>query len=344
MPDKAATTNRDAGERQNSRLPDITVIGHILNERVIFPDRVLYPVLGSPAAYSSLCLARLGVQVGLVTMIGPDFPAELLAPFDEAGIGRAGFGTSELSSCNELIYGKDGRKQIKFLSKARALDYADLPQDYRAARLVYVCPMDGEVDIGLIRQLRIGESLMIVDLGGFGGATSATHSVNKDGAALAEICPYFDVVKGSIEDLEYILGTTVKDYAAAADSLHGWGAKEVVITLGKDGVYVSKNGVTKTIPPYTGAKVIDQTGAGDTFSAGFLCKYLDSRDPFAAAAYGNVVASFVIARTGGASVIAHAEPRGSGSAGKGISRAERNGCRGRVGPRRLQANSQRLLK
>jgi sugar/nucleoside kinase (ribokinase family) len=305
MSDKAAITLGDANGGPRARVPKVTVIGHILNERVVFPNRVLYPVLGSPAAYSSICLARLGVRVGLVTMLGPDFPAELLARFDEAGIARAGFGTSELSSCNELIYGEDGRKQIRFLSKARPLRYSEVPEDYLAAKLVYACPMDGEVDVEMIRQLRANKSLMIVDLGGFGGATSATHAEKKDGALLAQICPYFDVVKGSIEDLEYILGTTATDYAAAAAALHGWGAKEVVITLGKNGAYVSKDGATKTIPPYRGgaSKVVDQTGAGDTFSAGFLCKYLDSRDPFAAAAYGNVVASFVIARTGGASVL-----------------------------------------
>ena len=287
------------------RVPEVTVIGHILNERVIFPNRVLYPVLGSPAAYSSICLSRLDVKVGLVTMLGPDFPSELLARFDEAGLARAGFGTSEFSSCNELIYGEDGRKQIRFLSKARSLNHADVPEEYLAAKLFYICPMDGEVDVDMIARLRASNALLVVDLGGFGGATSVVHPANKDGAVLEKICPYFDVVKGSIEDLEYILGTTGADCAAAAAALHRWGAKEVVITLGKNGAYVSSDGVTKIIPPYhtDASKVIDQTGAGDCFSAGFVCKYLDTRDPFAAAAYGSVVTSFVIARTGGASVM-----------------------------------------
>ena len=32
---------------------EIAVLGHILNEKIIFPDKEIYPVLGSPVAYSS---------------------------------------------------------------------------------------------------------------------------------------------------------------------------------------------------------------------------------------------------------------------------------------------------
>jgi sugar/nucleoside kinase (ribokinase family) len=48
--------------------------------------------------------------------------------------------------------------------------------------------------------------------------------------------------------------------------------------------------------------VVDQTGAGDCFSAGFLSSYVEDPDPFTAAVYGNAVTSFVIERTGGASI------------------------------------------
>ncbi|MDD5600494.1 MAG: carbohydrate kinase family protein, partial [Actinomycetota bacterium] len=62
---------------------DIAVLGHILKEKIIFPDREIYPVLGSPVAYSSVCMASLGVDVGIVTKIGKDFPEELLKVFNE---------------------------------------------------------------------------------------------------------------------------------------------------------------------------------------------------------------------------------------------------------------------
>ena len=58
--------------RGTSRGPEIIVVGHILNEKIVFPDRVIAPVLGSPAAYSSVCLASLGVKVGVVSKIGSE--------------------------------------------------------------------------------------------------------------------------------------------------------------------------------------------------------------------------------------------------------------------------------
>jgi sugar/nucleoside kinase (ribokinase family) len=44
---------------------------------------------------------------------------------------------------------------------------------------------------------------------------------------------------------------------------------------------------------------VDQTGAGDSFSAGFLFHYGRTQDAFSATLYGNAVTSFVIERTGG---------------------------------------------
>ncbi|MDD3818580.1 MAG: hypothetical protein PHG41_01915, partial [Actinomycetota bacterium] len=69
---------------------DIVILGHILKEKIIFPDREIYPVLGSPVAYSSVCLASLGVDVGIVTKIGKNFPEELLKVFNETKVNIEG--------------------------------------------------------------------------------------------------------------------------------------------------------------------------------------------------------------------------------------------------------------
>ena len=62
---------------------DIVVLGHILNEKIVFPDREIYPVLGSPVAYSSVCMSSLGVNIGIVSKVGKNFPQKLLHVFDE---------------------------------------------------------------------------------------------------------------------------------------------------------------------------------------------------------------------------------------------------------------------
>ena len=43
---------------------DIVVIGTIIKETIQFPNRTIGPVLGSPAAYSSLVMAAPGRKGG----------------------------------------------------------------------------------------------------------------------------------------------------------------------------------------------------------------------------------------------------------------------------------------
>ena len=267
----------------------------------MFPDRVLYPVLGSPVAYCSVCLASLGARVGIVTKIGNDFPRQLLSVFQEVGVDTAGVSVGGVSTRNELIYQADGRKVLRYVSRAPSIDYADFPEQFLRAKIFYVCPMDHEVNLDGIRQLSLGGGTMMVDLGGFGGATSADHPPVKDGAELRSLCPYFHVVKGSIEDLGHILGAAPGDEEAVADRILGFGARVVVVTLGARGAYVRTRDGGRRYPPYhvRQADVADQTGAGDCFSAGFLFEYGRSQDAFSATVYGNAVTSFVIERTGG---------------------------------------------
>ena len=63
-----------------SEILDIVSIGHIVREYIVFPDRKTEEVLGSPAAYSSVALARLGERVGVVTRIGADMPPPTSPP------------------------------------------------------------------------------------------------------------------------------------------------------------------------------------------------------------------------------------------------------------------------
>lgn len=281
---------------------DVVVIGHIQNERVIFPDRVLYPVLGSPAAYSSVCLSRLGTRVGLVTRIGRDFPDPLLGVLSEAKIDKIGITTGSTSTCNELIYDERGYKVVRFLSRAPELLVENVPRSFSSARFVYVCPIDGEVSRDTVRQLRDEGRELMVDLGGFGGATSAEHPTEKDGREVRKMCSYFSIVKASSEDLRHIFGIlSSRDVPGIARQLTKWGAGMAVITLGKDGAYVRGPQGESVVSafPEPEDRVLDPTGAGDCFSAGFIHRYLTTRDPVESTVFANAVTSYVIEGTGG---------------------------------------------
>ena len=47
---------------------DVVVIGTIIKETIQYPTKKLGPVIGSPAAYSSVVMAAQGLQVGLTSL------------------------------------------------------------------------------------------------------------------------------------------------------------------------------------------------------------------------------------------------------------------------------------
>ena len=51
--------------------------------------------------------------------------------------------------------------------------------------------------------------------------------------------------------------------------------------------------------PSFNARVVDLTGAGDVFCAGFLCEYIKTKHPSKSVFFGCAVSSLVIERTGG---------------------------------------------
>lgn len=83
-----------------------------------------------------------------------------------------------------------------------------------------------------------------------------------------------------------------------AERLHRHGIKEVVVRLGKQGCLLSFKGITLNIPAPTVTKVVDTTGAGDSFNAAYLAARIKGWEPDKAVMAGFQLASTVIAYPG----------------------------------------------
>jgi sugar/nucleoside kinase (ribokinase family) len=83
---------------------------------------------------------------------------------------------------------------------------------------------------------------------------------------------------------------------AAADLASSYG--EVVVTLGAQGALWQNGFITATAPAERSADVVDTTGAGDAFAAGFLSSWLLHPEPETALAAGNRLAAVAIGRVG----------------------------------------------
>lgn len=282
-----------------STTPDLVCVGHIISEMIHFPHDVKGPFLGSPPAYCATAAARQGTATGLVTKIGSDFPQGLLQPLRDAGVDLTGLQTGDRTTTTELIYDAQGHKEIRYPTKASPITAEDIPSSYHGCRMVYVCPMDLDVLPEHLAGVAALGRVSAVDLGGYGGV----HMSKTTRAAVPSLvdlacgtAEHFTLVKASDEDAAAIFGWDNPDEAATR--FLACGPAVVVITRGTKGALVSTIEHRWHVPPLPGT-VIDTTGGGDTFMAGFLSHYLRYADPLEAARWGCATAIWVIEQSGG---------------------------------------------
>ena len=94
-----------------------------------------------------------------------------------------------------------------------------------------------------------------------------------------------DIYKDSLPFIDYffpnndeVVGLSHQDtIEKAADYFLERGIKNVITKTGKDGVYVKNAKEEFSLPAFKIPQVIDTTGAGDNFAAGFICAMLDGK-------------------------------------------------------------------
>ena len=83
-----------------------------------------------------------------------------------------------------------------------------------------------------------------------------------------EALKYIDILKVNEHEMEVLTGYNVPELAAL--KLAEWGVKEVLITLGSLGSLIYAENKFHHIPAYPPKEIVDATGCGDTYMAGYL--------------------------------------------------------------------------
>jgi sugar/nucleoside kinase (ribokinase family) len=120
-------------------------------------------------------------------------------------------------------------------------------------------------------------------------------AVERSGARFREWIPRnVDILFGNRTELALLTGGDCDDDCVreAAGS-----APMIVMKTGADGCLVGWEGRVAAVPPAP-ARVVDTTGAGDAFAAGFLYGLMAGRDPVTAARLANALAARIVAVEG----------------------------------------------
>lgn len=109
----------------------------------------------------------------------------------------------------------------------------------------------------------------------------------------------FMVTPNEVEAKE-ITGVHVEDLESAkkaAQYFYAKGVKQVLITLGSKGVFVSADGREEIIPAYH-VNALDTTGAGDAFNGGILAALSKGKSIWEAVRFANALAAVSVQRLG----------------------------------------------
>jgi ribokinase len=250
---------------------------------------------GGSAANTIVGLARLGCKVGFIGKVGCDKEGDLLLEdFCKEGV--------DTNGVIRVKHGKSG-SVMGFVDKkgARAL-YIDsgvndtIPFDevnieYASqARFLHLTSFVGEKSFRT--QKKLLETLPnTVKVSFDPGVLYARRGL----AQLEPIIKRTYILMPNAVELELITGKT--DYCQGADFLVGRGVKIVAVKLGGNGCYVT-DGRERHLVKALKVKVVDTTGAGDAFCAGFLYGLLGDKSLYECGRLGNSVASRCIMKMG----------------------------------------------
>lgn len=276
-------------------MKDICCIGHITKDKIVTPNRTVY-MAGGTSFYFAYAINQLpkDISFALVTAMDPteDEPVRKML---EAGIDvtlNASRNTVFFENC---YYGEnqDERKQ-RVLAKADPFTIAQLKDveakvfhlgsllsDDFSNEVVEYLATKGKVSIdvqGYLREVR-DEKVYAVDW--------------KDKLQVLKNTYYLKVNETEMETI-----TGLKDAHEAAKLLHAWGVTEVIITLGSEGSLVYVDDTFYEIPAYKPHEVVDATGCGDTYSAGYLYKRMQGANPTEAGKFAAAMCTIKLEHNG----------------------------------------------
>ena len=243
-------------------------------------------------------LAKLGVNVSFCGKVGDDpFGAYLTEVLQLYGVDTRGLTVTDKAATSSVIVLVNASGQRVFLYSGGAnnlLCFEDVDD-----ALLHEC---SHVHIGGTYLLPAmdgpGSAMLLKKAQQMGKTTSMDVTWDSSGRwlELIEPClPFLDVFMPSENEASRICGTSLPQSMAAF--LKSKGVKIVIIKLGSRGSYIEST-QEQFYQPVFPADVLDTTGAGDSFTAGFLLKYLQGLSLRNCAEFATAVAAHCIGTIG----------------------------------------------
>lgn len=247
-------------------MKDICCIGHITKDKIITPRQTVY-MAGGTSFYFSYAFSHLpqNVSFQLVTKLG-EGEMKSVEDMRQAGIDVQVYPSSH-TVYFENKYGENQNDRTQRVLERADPFTVDEMREVNAGVYHLGSLLSDDFSIEVVKYLST-KGRISIDAQGYLREVRGEKVYPIDWAEKREILAHTDIIKVNEHEMEVITGLT--DPRAAAKCLAEWGVKEVCVTLGSEGSIILAEGKFYDIPAYEPKEIVDATGCGDTYSAGYL--------------------------------------------------------------------------
>jgi cytidine kinase len=272
-------------------MASLLVTGSIGIDTVETTTRKMENQLGGSAIYFSMAGAHLN-PVRLVGAVGEDFPGEHTTLLNKYNIDTRGLeirkGSKTFRWHGKYSVDMNNRDTISVALNILAERGPKIPDVFSDSEYVFLANSHPLLQMELLDQLS-KPKFVICD-------TMDLWISNQ----LADLKKLLGRIDGIVlNDSEARLLTGENNVLTSAIAVSKMGPKLVIVKKGEHGALMYNNGQIFLLPAYPTQKVIDPTGAGDSFAGGFMgylasVGRIDQNALANALVYGTIIASFTV--------------------------------------------------
>ena len=274
----------------------IALASIIIDDIVLPTGETRMGVLGGAGTHSVYGMRVWTEEVGFVTTVGADFPPALRRQLEEAGIDLQGMRVHASATARAWqIFEFDGHRTEIFRTPMDEFyrhrpTAQDIPPAYFRAKGFHLFRAPAGM-LELVRALRAQGVETIL----WEPTPMAFQPQHLPG--FQEALPQADIFSPNLEESALLLGE--QDPERILARYLAMGARVVALRMGAEGSLVAQAGDERRWHiPAAPARVVDVTGAGNSYAGGFLVGYARTGDPRLAGLHGAVSASFTVEQFG----------------------------------------------
>ena len=275
----------------------VIVVGTLAFDTIETPFGKVERVIGGSAPFASLAAKTKNIECAIVSIIGNDFPKSYLDHFvsKEIDISEVQIQKNGKSFFWSGKYHDNMNKRDTIETQVNVLaDFnPKIPDNFIETDILVLGNLDPKVQLSVVSQFNVKPKFIMLDTMNFWMDNTLDDLLN--------VISKVDLI--CINDEEVIQLSGCDDYKPGVKKILTMGPKYLIMKKGEFGATVFSESSEFFCPSFKIDKVVDPTGAGDSFAGAFAgCLAQSNNFSFSsissALIYANAIASFCVEKFG----------------------------------------------